>query len=225
VCPLRAPSPVAATVREVAAERGAGFVDFALLADQWAQDGIPGADLFLDHVHPTIEVHRRLALAVIDELGELGLLTPGPVWNDNAVEQVARRVEAGIDPLDHALALMKLSKVLGWAGKLQESYRLSRQAVALVPDDSRIQYNAGLNAHLVGRKAEAMEHYRRAVELQPDADEPHGNLGVLLEDAGQLEEAAFHYREAIRHARTEATRARNQANLDRVVERMDGGGE
>jgi Flp pilus assembly protein TadD len=112
---------------------------------------------------------------------------------------------------------MKLSKVLGWAGKLQESYRLAQRSVELYPDDSRIQYNAGLTAHFAGRKNEAVAHYRRAVELQPDADEPHGNLGVLLEEAGLLEEAIHHFRMAVRYARSEETAQRNSANLARAL--------
>ncbi len=220
VCPLRAPSPIADIVRAVAADRDTGLVDFEVRTDEWAEHAIPGSDLFLDHVHPTIEVHRRLAVDLIAELADLGVVTPSPDWGAPAVAEVARRVEAGIEPIDHALALMKLSKVLGWAGKLQESYALSRQAAEIFPDDARIQYNAGLNAHLVGRKGEAVEHYRRAIELQPDADEPHGNLGVLLEEAGRFDEAELHYRAAIQYARTEATRARNQANLDRLLAKM-----
>ncbi len=217
VCPLRAPGPVAEIVREVGADRGVGVVDFTSLADGWSQHGIPGADLFFDHVHPTIEVHRRLAVAIIDEMARLGVLTLSPVWNEAAVAEVASRVETGLDAQDHALALMKLSKVLGWAGKLQESYRLAAQAAELYPDDSRIQYNAGLTAHLVGRKSEAVAHYQRAVELQPDADEPHGNLGVLLEEAGWRDEAIEHFRLAIRYARTPETASRNRSNLARAL--------
>ena len=217
ICPLRAPGPVAGIVREVAAERGVPVVDFAVLADEWAKDGIPGEDLFLDHVHPTIEVNRRLAVAIVETMADRQLLRLSPDWGEEAVDEVARRVEDGIDPQVHALALMKLSKVLGWAGKLQESYRLAGQAVELFPDDSRIQYNAGLTAHLAGRKSEAVVYYRRAVELQGDADEPHGNLGVLLEEEGQLDEAIHHFRLAIRYARSPETESRNKANLARAL--------
>ena len=112
---------------------------------------------------------------------------------------------------------MKLSKVLGWAGKLNESDRLAERAAELYPNDSRIQYNAGLTAHLAGRKTEAVAHYRRAVELQPDADEPHGNLGVLLEEGGLLDEAIHHFRLAIRYARNPETARRNSANLARAL--------
>ncbi len=217
VCPLRAPGPVAGIVREIAAERGAMLVDFEALAESLAEDGIPGTESFLDHVHPTIEVHRRLAVAILEAMADRQLLRLSPGWGDEAVAEVALRVEDGLDPQFHALALMNLSKVLGWAGKYQESYRLAAQAVELYPDDSRIQYNSGLTAHLVGRKEEAVARYRRAVELQPDADEPHGNLGVLLEESGRIEEAIHHFRQAIRFARTSETATRNSRNLARAL--------
>ena len=217
VCPLRAPGPVAGIVREIATERGALLVDFELLTDGWAKDAIPGEESFLDHVHPTIGVHRRLAVAILETMADGELLRFSPEWGEDAVAEIAQRVEGGIDPQAHALALMKLSKVLGWAGKLQESYRLAGQAAELYPDDSRIQYNAGLTAHLVGRKDEAVARYRRAVELQPDADEPHGNLGVLLEESGRIDEAIHHYRLAIRFARKSDTATRNSRNLAQAL--------
>jgi tetratricopeptide (TPR) repeat protein len=217
ICPLRALGRAASIVREVAADLGVPVVDFEELADRWAEHAVPGADLFLDHVHPTIEVHRRLAAEIVEALADAGVLELGPGWNEAAVAEVGARVEAGLDPRTHAIALMNLSKVLGWAGKMDESYRLARQAVELYPEDSLIQYNAGLTAHLVGQKAAAVEHYRRSVELQPDADEPLGNLGVLLEEAGQLDEAIDHYRRAIRYARTPETATRNRANLARAL--------
>jgi tetratricopeptide (TPR) repeat protein len=217
VCPLRAPGRVAGIVREVASERGVLLVDFEALATSLAEDGIPGKESFLDHVHPTIEVHRRLAVAVLETMADGGLLRLSPGWGEKAVAEVARRVEDGIDPQAHALALTNLSKVIGWAGKLQESYRLAAQAVELFPDDSLIQYQAGLTAHLVGRKEEAVARYRRAVELQPDADEPHGNLGVLLEESGRIDEAIHHFRLAIRFARTPETATRNSRNLARAL--------
>ncbi|MCU0302767.1 MAG: tetratricopeptide repeat protein [Thermoanaerobaculales bacterium] len=217
ICPLRALGPTAGIVREVAAERGVPVVDFERLADGWAEHGVPGADLFLDHVHPTIETHRRLAAGIVEALATAGVIELDPGWSEAAVAQVGARVEAGLDPHTHANALMNLSKVLGWAGKLDESYRLARQAVELFPEDSMIQYNAGLTAHLVGQKDLAVAHYRRSIELQPDADEPLGNLGVLVEEAGQLDEAIDLYRRAIRFARTPETANRNRTNLARAL--------
>jgi tetratricopeptide (TPR) repeat protein len=217
VCPLRAPGRVAGIVREVASERGVLLVDFEALVDARSEHGIPGIESFLDHVHPTIEVNRQLAVAILETMADGRLLRLSPAWGGEAVAEVARRVEDGIDPQAHALALMNLSKVIGWAGKLQESYRLAAQAVELFPDDSLIQYQAGLTAHLVGRKDEAVARYRRAVELQPDADEPHGNLGVLLEESDRIDEAIHHFRMAIRFSRTSETTIRNRRNLARAL--------
>jgi len=220
VCPLRALGPMAGIVRDVAAERDVPLVDFAALADQWSDHGIPGDDLFLDHVHPTIATNRKLAVAIIGELARRGLVHLDSAWREDRIAEVGRRVESGLDSHAHAIALMNLSKVLGWAGKMGESYRLAQQAVELDPNDSMIQYNAGLTAHLIGRKDEAVPHYRRAVELQPDADEPHGNLGVLLEESGHLDEAIFHFRQAIKFARTPETTRRNSLNLAKALLRQ-----
>lgn len=208
VCPLRALGEISTIVREVAAERAVAQVDFDRIAAELADTGIPGTGLFLDHVHPTIEGHRRLALAIVEALADRGALEPGPGWNQDAVAEVTRRVAERVDPLDHALALMKLSKVLGWAGKIQEADRLARQAVARYPDDSRIQYQAGLTADRLGRVDDAVVRYRRAVEIQPDADLPHGDLGIALEKQGLVAEAIGHYREAVRYARSPATAQR-----------------
>jgi Flp pilus assembly protein TadD len=203
VCPLRALGPMAGIVREVAATRGVLVVDFERLADEWSADGIPGADLFLDHVHPTIDCNRRLALAILDQLIDVGVVSPVDGWGPEAVRRVTERVEGGLDANAHAVALTNLSKVLGWAGKLTESYRLARQAFELDPDDVRVVYQAGLTADLVGRHDEAMVHYRRAIEIRPDADLPHGNLAVNLERQGRLREAVEHYRMAFRNSSVE----------------------
>ena len=181
-------------VREVAAEYRVPVVDFAQFADLWAENGIPGADLFLDHVHPTIDCNRRLALEIFDVLVADGVVDPDGDWGEETIRAVTQRVEGGLDANAHAVALSNLSKVIGWAGKLDESYLLARRAVELDPDDVRVRYQAGLSADLVGRHDEAAGHYQRAIEIQPDADLPHGNLGVSLERQGRLPEAVEHYR-------------------------------
>jgi tetratricopeptide (TPR) repeat protein len=200
ICPLRALSEVAGLVRQVAADRAVTVVDFEKLARAISPDGTPGRNLFLDHVHPTIEGNRELALAIYGAMVDDGLVRPAKTLGDEAVARVTARVEGRLDLQDHAQALMKLSKVLGWAGKIAESDRLALQAVATYPDDAEVQYQAGLTAELSGRTADAMAHYARAAEIQPDADLPHLNLAVLLQKAGRLEEAVSHFRAAVENA-------------------------
>lgn len=212
ICPLRALGPMAGIVREVARDRGGDVVDFERIAEERSEHGIPGKSQFLDHVHPTIETNRILALAILDSLVDGGIVTPSPSWSDAKIDEVVARVEARLDPHDHAFALTNLAKVLGWAGKQQESYQLAQRAVELDPDDAQIQYHAGLTADLLGRHDEAMEHYRKAIEINPTADLAHGNLAVGLEREGKLGEAIDHYRIAFEYSSPEMLQ-HNRENL------------
>jgi tetratricopeptide (TPR) repeat protein len=212
VCPLRAVGATREIVAEVAVDRQVPVADFVGIVEKTSSGGIAGKELFLDHVHPTVGGNRLLALNIMGTMGKAGLLDFDPQWGQAAVDEVTRRVESGLDAEDHGLALMKLSKVMGWAGKLNEADGLARRAVQLLPDDSRVRYQAGLTADLLGRTDEAIAHYRRAVEIQPDADLPHGNLGVALEKKGALAEAVEHYRLAVSHG-SGTSKARNQQNL------------
>jgi tetratricopeptide (TPR) repeat protein len=219
VCTLRATTEIEQAVRTVAAERQVPLVDFVALAAAEAEHGIPGRDLFYDHVHPTISTHRRLAVALLEQMQALGLVDPQPSWGEQAITAIAAEVEAGLDPTAHGLALMNLSKVLGWAGKLREANELAQEAVERAPDDTGVQYQAGLTANLVGDLDRAVLHYRRAVELEPDNGLAHGNLGVVLEQRMETEQAAFHLRRAVALS-TGPDLVRNTANLARVLDRL-----
>lgn len=213
VCPLRILGEMGDVVREVAAQRRLGLTDFEAVADRHTPDGIPGSDLFLDHVHPTIEGNGLLARSILDDLIENLVVVPSAGWNETVYNVVEERILAGVDDNDRALALMKLSKVLGWAGKIQDSWRLAQQAVQLAPAESAIQYQAGLTAQLIGQPEEAIIHYRNAITIQPDADLPRQNLGVLLQLQGDFDGAVEQFRAAIEHARAEKTVEDNRENL------------
>ena len=84
------------------------------------------------------------------------------------------------------------------------------------PEDTAVQYQAGLTAQLTGNTAESIIHYRKAIELEPTAGLPHGNLGVALEDSGDLEGAIRHFRLALQYSDNPNDSARNQSNLERA---------
>ncbi|MEM7587172.1 MAG: tetratricopeptide repeat protein [Acidobacteriota bacterium] len=197
VCPLRALGPMPGIVEDVATERGVPWVDFAGLIEARAAQGIPGDDFFLDHVHPTIEGHRMLALELIEALSQEGVLRLAPGWNEAAIARVVEEVEGRLDPQDHGMALSQLSRVLGWAGKLDEARKLSVQAAELAPDLPTVQHQAALSAHLTEDLDTAIRLYRRALQLDPSIATAHSNLAVILDEAGQDETAAEHYRQAI----------------------------
>lgn len=213
VCPLRMLGEMGDVVRWVAEDRGLGLTDFEAVADQVALDGIPGSDLFLDHVHPTIEGNGLLARSILDGLIEASVVTPSRVPGDGVFESVKAKILAGVDDGKRALALMKLSKVLGWAGKIQDAWRLAQQAVQLEPGNSSVQYQAGLTAQLIGQPEQAIKHYRNAIAIQPDADLPRQNLGVLLLHKGDFDGAVEQFRSAIGNALDQKTLETNRLNL------------
>ncbi len=197
VCPLRALGPMPGIVAEVARQRDLPLVDFVALAEDRSRQGIPGDGLFLDHVHPTIEGGRLLALQILDTLRREGLVRPSPAWGPAAVQAVVEDVESRLDPASHGLALSNLSKVLGWAGKLDEARKLAIRAARMAPELAAVHHQAGLAAHLTDHKGDAIFHYSKTIELAPSTATAHSNLAVILDEAGNDRQAAIHYRQAI----------------------------
>ena len=219
ICPLRAPGEMVAVAGEVAAERGVPLVDFVGLVEARSPNGIPGDALFLDHVHPTVAGNRLLAQEIVASLATAGLVDLAPDWNDAAIQAVTARVEGRLDSRAHGLALMKLSKVIGWSGKHQEAYRLAQQSIELVPDHAEAQFQAGLMADLLGRVDESIVHYRRALAINPAADLPHRNLAVALEKKGDFTGAVEHFRLAVQHGDALSI-PRNRDNLGNALHRL-----
>ncbi len=82
VCPLRALSPIAEIVAEVAREQQVMLVDYEDLLEKRMlnkkKHSIPGEEFFLDHVHPTIEGHKLLAVALLEAMSRPGTGPPRP---------------------------------------------------------------------------------------------------------------------------------------------------
>ncbi len=193
VCPLRALTSMAAIVADVAAQKNAPLVDFGALMEKLSQEGIADDEFFLDHVHPTIDGHRRLALAIVDEMVARGLVQPGDTWGETAIERVTAEVEASIDHVAHGMALRNLSKVLSWAGKTEEAEKLALRAVTLVPGTALTHHQAGVVLAKRGEYVEAASHHRRAIELEPEFVDGHASLGLALAHVGEFSEAIEHF--------------------------------
>lgn len=217
VCPLRATAGVRSMLDQAVAERRAPLVDFTAFVEARSEHGIPGASLFLDHVHPTLEGYRLLGLEILKRMEREGWARPA--WNEAAIDEVKQRVLSRVTPATHGLALMNLCKVLGWAGKREEAYRAATRAVELAPNIARIRYEAGLAALLSSRTNDAAAHYREALRLDPRHANAHGSLGVILEDQGQLAEALEHYRRALEFG-APRDQERNRRNLEHATQAL-----
>jgi tetratricopeptide (TPR) repeat protein len=188
ICPLRALTPMGRIVTEVARNEGIGLVDFAGLLEQRMQSElghpIPGEEYFLDHVHPTIDGHKVLAVALVQTMIDRGLLHPKAGWEDWAVAKAAATIEGGIDEEAQGEALANLARVLLWAGKNEDAARLARQALETAREHPQVVRNAaGTLASFYqrqGRLVRARRQLYAAIEIAPEAVELRLKLGEIL---------------------------------------------
>ncbi len=199
VCPLRATTMITETVRRVAGENQTHLVDFeARLRERSIDDyghACFGAEYFLDHVHPTIDVHGLIALWIVEELQGSGWL-PGETLSEIEIAAVQRNVEAEIDVQTQGIAFRNLAKVLHWAGKFDEAAPRARDAIRLLPGELESRYVLADCLQQTGRSREALAQYRELFEL---GDFPRAYLpyGELLSEQGELLEAKSYLMRAI----------------------------
>ncbi len=197
ICPLRALTSINQIVVEVATRSRVPLIDFARMIEDRADHNIPGSDYFLDHVHPTIEGYRLLALRLIDTLARQNVVKTVDTWNNAAVKATTQKVESRLDNQAHGVALRNLATVFSWAGKLEEAERMATKASELLGEDVASSIVLGFSAANDGDFERAVRHYRQALEIDPTFAEAHCKLGDALSARGNVEQAIQHYREAL----------------------------
>jgi len=200
VCPLRALTPMRQIVSDVARENGALLIDYVHILQERMKSKyghpIPGEEFFLDHVHPTIEGHEILAVALVKAMMEEGLVTSGNELDKQVIASVEETIQGKIDKEAHGQALTNLARVLLWAGKGEDAARLARQALDTAGNYPEITKNAASTLATYYQRQGYLERSRRrlysALEKAPDAVELRLKLGKILVDPPylQLDEAA-----------------------------------
>ncbi len=173
VAPLRAPEDFQRTVREVASVNGLPFVDYPGIVDELTLDTlgypIPGREIFLDHVHPSFDATRALALALMEELSSEGVLDPSLLPAAARLSEVSEAKRAELTPEKEGLALFKLGQLLNWAGKPDEAYAQFLQSRDLLGDRPEVilalAYAGGLSGHL----EEALQALEDGIAVSPDS--------------------------------------------------------
>jgi len=202
VCPLRALSPMRAALFEVARTEESPLVDFVDLLEERlrveAGHTIPGETYFLDHVHPTIEGHRMLAVQLVHEMAELGIVNPVKPLDDQTMDSVSERIEARIDPQMRARSLANLAKVLAWAGKIEDAGRLARQALESGVRDPAIVSDSAITVArqlaMDDKADQARQYYQMALNAEPRNPEVHFQIGLhsVKRRQPRLEKASAH---------------------------------
>lgn len=177
VCPLRATSPILEVLRSKAGD-AASFVRFPNLLAQMPVTGADGSDIlgnerFLDHVHPIVQGHQRLAESILDEIMRLGLVLPTKNLSRQDKDSIYTRVMDGLDQSFFAMRDWNLAKTLYWAGKKDEALAALLRTVKLM--DSHPGVHAMLASFLLDRG-----DYERAVEESEKAVRLSGNDPIML---------------------------------------------
>jgi Flp pilus assembly protein TadD len=228
VCPLRAISELHAVLLESAVERSVPVIRFPRMVEQYSREhggqGVPGAECFLDHVHPRPELHLLLATEIAHAMSEL---RPEQFPTLEMIDRTASEVESEVlrqsPAKEEALALCNLAQVLTWGGKVTEPLPLAAEAVAKAPDDPWIicQYARLLDKH--GRRDEARREYERAVALSPQDPLANYRLGQWWLNSGEIATARPYLITSRDHMPASAPRA-IQAGLRRALSAAGVGG-
>jgi tetratricopeptide (TPR) repeat protein len=221
---FRADSRINEVVREVAAERATRGVvlvdaDQALAADALAPSGIPGEELFYEHVHFNFEGNYALASAVFDKVvGQLpesiragGPERPAPPSRDECARWLAYTVVERyrcvlgilsmvdrppfIQQSDHVRMRARLAAMQRECEKhlgpndTAETLAIYRQALQRAGDDCTLRRNYALALLGRGQHDDAVEQLRLALQRMPYPSQYYFNLGIVLLAQGKRSEA------------------------------------
>jgi len=230
--PFRADSSINAAIREVAGSHGADgsvrLVDaeaaFAMAA---REGGVPGSELFFEHVHMTFDGNHVLAGAVMPALTEaLSRKAPlGPPAAPLPSRQRCAQLLA-LTPLGELRMAEPMRRLMGkppftnqydnarmrraWDRRVDDLARLVaatdddalclpfESALARDGEDWMLHQNYADALNFIGRRAAAIDHLRKTVELIPHASAPRLLLAHALLGDGRAEEAQTVLEELLR---------------------------
>ena len=198
ICPLRATTPIKQILREFLAESSVIPVDFeshlAALSQSELGHVCFGAESFLDHVHPTVEVHGEIALMILRSLADHAIVPATP--SAQQVVAATRVVESNIDLRAQAVAFRNLAKLTHWAGKFEEARRNANDALRLLPLDLESRYILADCMVHEGQIDAAIEQYTELFKIG-NFDRACRPFGELLAMQGHTEAAKGYLMQAV----------------------------
>jgi lysophospholipase L1-like esterase len=182
VCQLRTPKRHELVFDRIAAETKTPLVDAAALLAAKSPDGIPGNNWYLDHVHPTIGGHQKIAQTIAARVREIGIVPKGGIWPEDQRREAYRQHlrELGVNYL--ADGRRRVEWLENWA-------RRERLLDETLPKDTRGFLQLGFRRLDFGDEEGAWESFREALKRDPAAATPLREHAEELVSEGR-EEAA-----------------------------------
>lgn len=201
VCALRALEGMNAAIERVATRYDVPLVHLnsRLREVERQRTGSPimGNDLFLDHIHLTIEGQQIMALEIVECLRREGLIRTAREPDRDQLCQVFDEIEASLDADYMAQRHLNLAKVLSWAGREQEAKHHLAVAAEFMSDNPEVHYRVGKSLREAGRTEEALDEFHKALEIKPDYAAAHNDMGLCCLAEGDIQGAEQCFRKAL----------------------------
>ncbi|MCG6156673.1 SGNH/GDSL hydrolase family protein [Rubinisphaera margarita] len=132
ICPLRILTGMQQGLLQLAESTHTPLIDIEVLFRELSPTGVPGEQLFLDHVHPTIEGHQTIALRTLERMQELKLVpvSEAPEINTRISDRFRESI-AELDPIYFAEGQRRLGGLLRWAAGRGDKIRRNPAASAM----------------------------------------------------------------------------------------------
>ena len=217
---IRQAAPTGADSRVLLADADRAFADAS-------PSGIPGDDLFYEHVHLTFAGNYLLATTIalrVEKLLEGKIARPAAAsqtwptrdecarrlaWNDwtyqSAATEILERIQeppftAQLTHNDQVVRLQNLLRNLAPASLpagVSNALQSCQSAADAAPDDPRLREQLASLKQAAGNLAAAAQDARRAVELLPASTQDWSALGLILGLQHQYHDAAGAFRRAL----------------------------
>ena len=213
--------------------------------------GLPGNDLFYEHVHLTFDGNYLLARTLAPELESLlptnisarvKASQPWPseidcqrrlAWSDwdkrEALSEIASRLNNPpfTDQLNHAAQVRYQNTVLDQLipatrpAGIKVAQGLCENALGVAPDDPLLREQLAALDQLSGDLAKAAANAERAARLLPSSSEDWSQLGVILAKQQKYEDAAADFRRAYQLNPEDVWSMENRAQALKDLGRQD----
>lgn len=190
-------------IRDICARNSRCFlVDAEKIFSNAAKDGIPGNDLFLEHVHPTIEGVLLLSHAFRHELQAQGIISSS--GRDTALTDSLLLENIGWNPFDQILARINMFYLLQDWPFVRNRYGIKKMFRPST-EEEKIVYDAYIGvlfweqarirlANLYvkeGKTSLAIREYKALQLARPYVLSYYLKLGTILLKSGRVKEARY----------------------------------
>lgn len=181
ICPLRMSEAVYEIQHRIAAATQTPLVDARKLLESLSADGLPGSNIYLDHVHPTIGAHQKIARAIADRLNDLHWISE-VAWPEAARVAAYQKHIQDLPPAYFTNGRRRVEWLENWA-------RRQLLFEETVPQDARGFLRQGCRELEFANDAAAWRSFRTAVAQDLSLAKPLAEHVLELRNEGRGESA------------------------------------